>query len=60
MEKANRNLERKYGFVKSEKTVYEKPHNSRNLCWSFMISSSFVHHQEWSCAKQKLDKTDTE
>ena len=38
-----------------------KSHDSRDLCWSSLSkSTSFVHPPEWSCARQKLDKTDTE
>ena len=39
---------------------FAKSHDSTNLCWpSRQNSGSFVHSSEWSCARQKLDKTDT-
>ena len=53
--------ERKFHFVKLKKTVSVlcKWHDSRNLWWpSCKNRRSFKHFLEWSCARQKLDKTE--
>ena len=53
-------IERKFGSVKLDKTV--SVHLRVRMTQGIFIGhhGSFVHYQEWSCARQKLDKTDTQ